>query len=219
MLFRLGAFVLLTLVAVTHGTKKYCEIVDPAKTFHSYGAVSLHTGEPVTFDQYIGWTLLVIPVATYDDLNHQYLEFNQLQTEFLSQNFTILAYPTTEFWKKEPGSNDEILNGLREVRPGGGYVPNFEIFEKVNVNGATQTDAWAYIKGNCHSPVDELGDSKYLFWEPFNNRDVRWTFLERIIIGADGLPYIRYNDPSDPYTPGGLRDDIEQYLRDGYIDL
>ncbi|XP_077862454.1 glutathione peroxidase 3-like [Saccoglossus kowalevskii] len=197
MAFRFGAFVLLTLGVFAQGQdKRYCEVVDPAKTFHAYSAVSLHTG-----------------------LTHQYLELNELVTEFAAYNFTILAFPVNQFLLQEPANNDEILNGLREVRPGGGYVPNFQIFEKSDANGLDQSDIWIYLKDNCKSPVEPIGYSDEMFWDPFHNDDIRWTFRERIIIEPDGLPYIRYNDPTDPYTPGGLRDDIEQYLRDGYIDL
>ncbi|XP_006817233.1 glutathione peroxidase 3-like [Saccoglossus kowalevskii] len=196
MAFRFGAFVLLTLGIVAYGQeirkKKYCEVADPLASFHAYSAVSL---------------------------NHQFLELNDLVTEFKQYNFTILGFPVNQFNLQEPAENDEILACLREVRPGNGFVPNFEIFEKGDANGVQQTDIWSYLKDNCASADESLGVSTSLFWDPFHNDDIRWTFSERIILDVDGFGYIRYNDPTDPYAPGGLRDDIEQYLRDGYIDL
>ena len=57
-----------------------------------------------------------------------------------------------------------------------------------------------------------------MFWDPIDSNDVRWTFMERFIIDANGKPYIRMNDRRNPYSPGSLRDDIQQYFTSGYID-
>ncbi|XP_077978855.1 glutathione peroxidase 3-like [Glandiceps talaboti] len=152
-------------------------------------------------------------------LTHQYLELNALVDEFGERNFTVLAYPTNHFGKQEPGANTEILNGIKYVRPGGGYVPNFPIFEKGDVNGAKAQEIWKYLKETCKSPEEKLGSASRLHWDPFHNDDIRWTFLDRFIINTEGFPYIRINDHRSLDTPGGLRDDIDQFLRDGDIDL
>ena len=39
--------------------------------------------------------------------------------------FDIAAFPCNQFDLQEPARNDEILNGLKYVRPGGGFEPNF----------------------------------------------------------------------------------------------
>ena len=49
--------------------------------------------------------------------------------------------------QQEPGeSGEEILNCLKYVRPGGGYVPQFELTEKVDVNGPDAHQLIAYLK-------------------------------------------------------------------------
>ncbi|XP_077866788.1 epididymal secretory glutathione peroxidase-like, partial [Saccoglossus kowalevskii] len=136
-------------------------------------------------------------------LTHQYLELNALVDEFRDYNFTVLGFPVNQFGHQEPGANKEILSGLREVRPGRGYVPNFDLFEKGDVNGFNQQPVWKYLK----------------HWNPFNSNDIRWTFKERFIVDATGTPYIRINDYTDIYTHGGLRDDIYNFLHYGHISL
>ena len=38
--------------------------------------------------------------------------------------------------KQEPSETpEELLNGLRYVRPGSGFIPNFQLFEMTEVNG------------------------------------------------------------------------------------
>ncbi|XP_070566769.1 glutathione peroxidase 6-like [Ptychodera flava] len=120
---------------------------------------------------------------------------------------------------QEPGTNDEILNGIQHVRPGGGYEPNFTLFEKGDVNGIDTQDVWMFLKDTCDTARPDIGITDRLYWSPIHSRDVRWTFADRFIVDANGKPYIRIYDEKDPYEPGGLRDDLEQYFRDGYIDL
>lgn len=42
--------------------------------------------------------------------------------------------------------NHETLNILKYVRPGGGYVPKFPIFGKVEVNGLNEEPLFTYLK-------------------------------------------------------------------------
>ena len=49
--------------------------------------------------------------------------------------------------QQEPGANGtEILNSLKYVRPGNGFVPNFRLTEKVNVNGEDEHPMFTYMK-------------------------------------------------------------------------
>ncbi|GBM87423.1 hypothetical protein AVEN_222792-1, partial [Araneus ventricosus] len=48
---------------------------------------------------------------------------------------------------QEPGGNaQEILNGIRFVRPGDGFIPNFPLFKKIEVNGETEHPLYTFIK-------------------------------------------------------------------------
>ena len=53
------------------------------------------------------------------------------------------------FLQQEPGDNGtEILNGLKYVRPGNGFEPNFEMTEKIDVNGPNEHPLYTYLKVN-----------------------------------------------------------------------
>lgn len=61
--------------------------------------------------------------------------------------FKILGFPCNQFGRQEPGENpDEILNGLKYVRPGNGFKPVFPLMEKLDVNGAKQHQMYTYLK-------------------------------------------------------------------------
>lgn len=41
---------------------------------------------------------------------------------------------------------DNIMAYYRYVRPGGGYVPNFQLFEKGDVNGEKEQKVFTFLK-------------------------------------------------------------------------
>lgn len=45
--------------------------------------------------------------------------------------------------------NHETLNILKYVRPGGGFVPKFTVFGKVEVNGLNEDPLFTYLKVMC----------------------------------------------------------------------
>ena len=98
----------------------------------------------------------------------QYISLNKLGDEI--SHLTILGIPCNQFGKqveianphliqlgctcsllfhfdKEPGKNhEEIMNGIRYVRPGNGFQPKFPILEKSDVNGNQQLDIYKVFK-------------------------------------------------------------------------
>jgi len=121
----------------------------------------------------------------------------------------ILGVPSNQFWNQEPGGNaKEILDGLKYVRPGRGFVPNFPLFQKVAVNGVNQHDVYKWAKSRCPSPHDDFRPRRVLLYDPLNSRDIRWNF-EKILIDKNGQPKKRYKPK---VTPGQLVRDIQTIL-------
>lgn len=59
------------------------------------------------------------------------LEHNHLRTSF----------------QQEPGANGtEIINGIKYVRPGNEFVPNFQLFQKIEINGNTEAPLYTFLK-------------------------------------------------------------------------
>ena len=51
------------------------------------------------------------------------------------------------YFQLEPEANGtEILNALKYVRPGDGFVPNFQMFKMVDVNGKNEIPLYTYMK-------------------------------------------------------------------------
>ena len=59
----------------------------------------------------------------------------------------ILGFPCNQFGFQEPGENAaEIYNGLKYCRPGNGFVPNFQLLQKRDVNGAKEDEIFTFLK-------------------------------------------------------------------------
>jgi len=53
----------------------------------------------------------------------------------------------------EPASTaDEILNGLKYVRPGNGFEPKFQMCAKCDVNGDYEEPLYTFLKVSTWSP-------------------------------------------------------------------
>lgn len=119
---------------------------------------------------------------------------NELVEEF--PDLVVLAFPCNQFGHQENAKNGEIKNLLKHVRPGNGFVPQFPIFEKVEVNGEKAAPLFAYLKETLPFPSDDpdsfMKNSQAIIWSPVRRSDIAWNF-EKFLIGKDGLPVKRYS--------------------------
>uniref|UniRef100_A0A8C0ULK8 glutathione peroxidase n=1 Tax=Cyanistes caeruleus TaxID=156563 RepID=A0A8C0ULK8_CYACU len=152
-------------------------------TIYSYGALTLDGDEYIPFERYKGKTVLFV--------NYVGKELNALQDELRSQGVVVLGFPSNQFGKQEPGQNSEILPALKYVRPGGGFVPNFQLFQKGDVNGAKEQKIFTFLKNACPPVAEEFGNPNKLFWEPLRNHDIKWNF-EKFLVSPEGVPIMRW---------------------------
>uniref|UniRef100_A0A3B3T6K5 Glutathione peroxidase n=2 Tax=Paramormyrops kingsleyae TaxID=1676925 RepID=A0A3B3T6K5_9TELE len=106
--------------------------------------------------------------------------------------FTVLGFPCNQFGKQEPGDNHEIFSALKHVRPGNGFVPNFTIFQKADINGDAEQGVFKFLKNACPPVGDSFGNpTNRLFWEPLKVSDIKWNF-EKFLVGPNGKPVMRW---------------------------
>jgi glutathione peroxidase len=67
------------------------------------------------------------------------------------KKFKNINHLCTSF-QQEPGANGtEIFNGIQHIRPGNGFVPNFQLFQKMAINGDTEEPLYTFLKV-CTAP-------------------------------------------------------------------
>ncbi|XP_046459266.1 glutathione peroxidase 1-like [Daphnia pulex] len=126
-------------------------------------------------------------------------ELNSSRTLFLSE---FLG-------KQEPGTTDEeIMNGIRYVRPGNNFQTNITFFRKIEVNGANDHPLYSYLKKSCPTTRDFFEPIARLIYSPLRNNDVRWNF-EKFLIDRKGKPVKRYDAST---RVSDMRVDIESLV-------
>jgi len=148
-------------------------------------------GNQVDLSKYAGQVCVVVNVASkwgktkvnYSQLVELYKKYNKTEKQL-----AILAFPCNQFGAQEPGSNSEIKQFAA------GFGVQFDMFEKINVNGSDTHPLWAFLK---EKQGGLLGNS------------IKWNFT-KFVIDKDGNPVARLGTIDDPIPK--VEDQIVKYL-------
>ncbi|MEY4458211.1 MAG: hypothetical protein RIS25_804 [Actinomycetota bacterium] len=136
-------------------------------------------GESTTLSDYRGNVLLIVNVASRCGLSPQYAELEQLQKSYGPRGFTVLGFPSNQFFQ-ELGQTEAIAEYCSTT-----WGVTFPMFDKIKVNGR-----------NRHPLYAELTKAKDSSGSAGN---VRWNF-EKFLVLPDGTVR-RFRPtvvPSDP---------------------
>ena len=89
---------------------------------------------------------------------------------------TVLGFPCNQFGGQEPGTNAQILEFARSR-----HDANFQMFEKIEVNGADAHDLYRFLK------QQEAG----------GGADIAWNFT-KFLVSGDGEVLARYEPRVTP---------------------
>jgi len=142
---------------------------------------------------------------------------SELTKRYAGRGFQVLGFPCNQFGYQENFGNADIMNVLRYVRPGNGYVPNFPLFAKMDVNGDTADVIWQWLRQMLPYPSDDptgafIQAQVDVFWKPVTRTDVGWNF-EKFLVARDGRPYKRFSEPVSTFD---TVPDIEKLLNTTY---
>ena len=90
-------------------------------------------GEDFDLSTFKGKKLLVVNVASKCGLTPQYKQLEELYKEYKNQNFTVLAFPSSDFANQEYTDSQKISSFCQK-----NYDVTFPIFEKVSVKGKSK---------------------------------------------------------------------------------
>lgn len=117
----------------------------------------------------------------------------QLYSKYKEHGLDIWAFPCNQFGNQEPGTNAEI-----EAFARGKYGVEFEMFEKIKVNGSKAHPLFKYLKS--HSDLKESWTGYVI--------DIPWNFGKFFVDGEGKvLEYVQ------PYTyPLEMEGQIREWL-------
>jgi len=170
---------------------RQCNVDASNQTIYDFTIPTLSGSKNISLSDYRGKLVLIVNVATYCGYAFQYQDMNYLSSNF-SDDLEILGFPCNQFGGQEPGGNsEEIMNGISYVRPGKGFIPNFQLFRKIDVNGKNEHPLFSFLKESCPSVIDEFPPFGRITYQPVRTNDIRWNW-EKILIDRNGKPVLRY---------------------------
>ena len=98
----------------------------PALLRHTFNR--LQTGQPQSFCQFQGKVLLIVNTASYCGYTPQYEALEALYRKYKDRGLVVVGFPSNDFGRQEPGSNNEIAEFCRTT-----YGVQFPMFEKSSV--------------------------------------------------------------------------------------
>jgi len=110
-------------------------------------------------------------------------------------------------------SGEELLNSLKYVRPGNGFVSHIDMmFERGDVNGANAQPLFKFLKSSLLYPSDDgvslMSNEVFITWSPVLRSDISWNF-EKFLINKQGVPVKRY---SKKFETINIASDIEALI-------
>jgi len=82
------------------------------------------------------------------------------------------------------------------VRPGNNFVPNFQLFAKVEVNGQNEHPLYTYLKKHCPPTTDTFYKDRLMYY-PIKSSDVAWNW-ETFLVDQNGRVVQRAPPPLEP---------------------
>ncbi|XP_053620370.1 juvenile hormone epoxide hydrolase-like [Plodia interpunctella] len=160
---------------------------DTAESIYEFIVRDLQ-GNDVKLDKYRGKVVLIVNVASQCGLTDKnYLQLNELYDKYSEKGLRILAFPCNQFNGQEPGSHRQIFSFTKE------RGVQFDVFEKVDVNGANTHPLWAFLK---RTQSGTFGDF------------IKWSF-SKFVIDKSGVPVERFGPNVDPKD---LEPELLKYL-------
>jgi glutathione peroxidase len=168
----------------------------------------LFEAQPIDYSFVQGKVVLIENVASLCSTTaREYPQMNELCLLYKDKPFAIIGAPCNQFGHQETGNPTEMINILRHVRPGNGFVPIFPLIAKSDVNGSKAQPLFRYLRfalpnhtfRNVEEEVtgevatDPIWNTLY---SPITPSDVKWNF-EKFLIDKKGVPRFRFA-PSKP---------------------
>jgi|TARA_R110000737_G_scaffold324995_1_gene338145 glutathione peroxidase len=123
-------------------------------------------GEEFNFSDYKGYKILIINTASKCGFTPQYEQLEEIYKDFKDQKFIIVGFPSNDFMKQEPGTNEEIAEFCQK-----NYGVTFPMMAKVSVKGSEQCDLFNFLTDSERNGA--------------SSQEVKWNF-QKFLIGRDG---------------------------------
>lgn len=153
-------------------------------------------GTEIDLDRFGGHVLLIVNTASQCGFTPQYAGLESLYRAHKDRGFEVLAFPSNQFGKQEPGTADEIGAFCST-----NYGVSFPVFAKIDVNGPWAHPLYEFLKKEQPGILGVLGLSR-----------IQWNFT-KFLADRRGRVVARYSPSTQPTA---LIPAIERLLTEDY---
>ena len=114
--------------------------------FYSFTMKDIN-GRDKPLSDYAGKVLLVVNVASKCGFTPQYKGLEKLYERFHERGFEILGFPSNDFGRQEPGTEEEIKTFCSTT-----YGVTFPLFSKITVAGKEIHPLYSFLTGKETNP-------------------------------------------------------------------
>jgi glutathione peroxidase len=147
-------------------------------------------GQEKKLQDYKGKVVLIVNTASQCGFTPQYKGLEKLNEKYSEQGLAILGFPCNQFGGQEPGESATIANFCQK-----NYGVSFQMFEKVEVNGAKAHPLWLFLQNAKRGA--------------FNTEAIKWNFT-KFLVDKDGVVQKRF---APSVKPEEISADIEKLLK------
>jgi glutathione peroxidase len=109
-----------------------------------------------------GKKVMIVNTASKCGLTPQFEQLQQLYTKFKDSNFVIIGFPSNDFYKQDPGSNEEIKSFCIK-----NYGVTFPMMGKIVVKGDTIEPLYQFLTTKSKNGLED--------------NEVKWNFQKYLI--------------------------------------
>ena len=147
------------------------------------------SGKAVRLADQAGKLLLIVNTASQCGFTPQFAGLETLWQRYKDRGLVVMGFPSNEFGRQDPGSNDEIASFCQL-----NYGVSFPMMAKIDVNGGDAHPLFQWLKTEAPGLL--------------GSKAIKWNFT-KFLVGRDGRVIKRYA-PQD--KPDSLAADIEAAL-------
>jgi glutathione peroxidase len=148
-------------------------------------------GNPVSLSAYKGKVLLFVNTASRCGFTSQYAGLEKIYQKYHKRGFEVLAFPSNNFLRQEPGTNKEI-KAFCSSR----FNITFPLFAKISVRGRDQHPLYAFLTNRKLHPA--FGGA------------IGWNF-NKFLVDREGKVIARFGSRVRPESTNIVQQ-IEKYL-------
>lgn len=177
--------------ALSMETKLNADLNKKPNSLYDINAKSI-TGKDRPLSEFKGKVSLVVNTASKCGFTSQYKGLEELYQKYKDQGLVILGFPSNDFAKQEPGTNDEIASFCKV-----NFGVTFPLFEKARVTGDEKQEVYKFLTDSSNSEF---------------SGDPGWNFV-KILVDKNGKVRNRFSSMTGPDSKK-IIEEIEKLLKE-----